>query len=59
MEANQTNTWIPVVSLIVTFLAVVISCVSLAIANWQMRAAVKTADKQITAPMRQAWGFRQ
>ena len=55
MEVDQTNIWIPVVSLIVTFLAVVVSCISLAIAHRQMRPAVKVADKQITAPMRQAW----
>ena len=55
MEENQTNTWILVLPSIVALLAVVISWWSLTIANRQMRASVKTADKQITAPMRQAW----
>ena len=49
------NTWILVMPSIVAFLAVLISWRSLTIANRQMRAAVKTADKQITAPMRLAW----
>ena len=40
---------------IAALLAVIIAWKSLTIANRQMRAAVKIADKQITAPMRQAW----
>ena len=39
----------------VALLAVIISWKSLTIANRQMRTVLKTADKQITAPMRQAW----
>ena len=55
MEASQTNTLILFIPSIVAFLAVVISWRSLTIANRQMRAAVKIADKQITAPMREGW----
>ena len=40
---------------IAALLAVLIAWKSLVIAHRQMRAAVKVADKQITAPMRQAW----
>ena len=50
------NTWISILSLIVAVLAVVIApWVSLTIAKRQIRASLKTADKQIIAPMRQAW----
>ena len=55
MEASQTNTLFLFIPSIVAFLAVLISWRSLTIANRHMRAAVKIADKQITAPMRQAW----
>ena len=47
---------ISILSLIVAVLAVVIGpCVSLTIARRQVCASLGTADKQITAPMRQAW----
>ena len=40
---------------IAALLAVLIAWKSLTIANRQMGAALKTADKQITAPMREGW----
>ena len=50
------NTWISILSLIVAVLAVVVApWVSLTIAKRQMRTSLETADKHITAPMRQAW----
>lgn len=50
------NIDISVLSLIVALLAVVVSpLVSWIIVKLQIRASLATADKQITAPMRQTW----